>query len=214
MEKIRKLEKEIRYFIILFYGVGIVGLSFEKSFAFFVSLIPFALLLSATLLIVFHQPTVTGKSIAVFASIFLSGIAIEIAGVKTGVIFGSYHYGNSLGLKIWDTPVLIGVNWLLLVYVTAAMVEKWRIHAVLKPAIAAFAMVAYDLVLEQIAPKTNMWFWAENRVPIQNYAAWFLIALAFQSGIAANRIKCTNPLGITIFVCQLAFFTLLTFVLI
>jgi putative membrane protein len=37
-------------------------------------------------------------------------------GVHTGILFGNYKYGNALGLKLNDVPILIGINWFIVVY--------------------------------------------------------------------------------------------------
>ena len=37
--------------------------------------------------------------------IVLIGFVIEVIGVKTGYVFGSYSYGDSLGFKILEVPV-------------------------------------------------------------------------------------------------------------
>ena len=87
-------------------------MSFEISFYLFLKLIPLALLLSFIGLIVFHASKPDVKTIVVFAGIYFIGFLIEALGVNTGKIFGEYVYGKSLGFKISETPVIIGINWL------------------------------------------------------------------------------------------------------
>ncbi|MBK7882949.1 MAG: carotenoid biosynthesis protein [Chitinophagaceae bacterium] len=43
------------------------------------------------------------------------GIAVEIIGVKTGFLFGNYSYGIVLGPKIQSVPILIGINWFIII---------------------------------------------------------------------------------------------------
>ncbi len=90
----------------------------------FIVLTPAILLLSFALLLNFHTPVLDAKTTIVFISIFLISYFVEVAGVRTGLIFGPYSYGRGLGLKLLDTPLLIGLNWVLLVYCTAAIFEK------------------------------------------------------------------------------------------
>lgn len=36
---------------------------------------------------------------------------MEAIGVTTGVVFESYAYGDPFGIKIFETHIMIGVNW-------------------------------------------------------------------------------------------------------
>ena len=44
--------------------------------------------------------------------VFIIGYFIEVLGVRFKFIFGEYFYGETLGLKILNTPLIMGVNWL------------------------------------------------------------------------------------------------------
>ena len=39
----------------------------------------------------------------------------EAIGVNTGLLFGTYEYGANLGFKIFGVPLIIGVNWTVLI---------------------------------------------------------------------------------------------------
>jgi len=153
------------------------------------------------------------KTIIVFLSIFLIGFFIEVAGVKTGVIFGRYTYGSALSLKFLDTPVIIGLNWLLLVYISSSVVDRLKTGTVFKVLLSASVLLLYDLILEQVAPKLDMWRWDNNTVPVQNYIAWFSIAFIFSGYLKTCGIKLQNNLAAVILICQTAFFTILYFTL-
>ena len=89
----------------------------------------------------------------------MATLIIEIIGVNTGVLFGTYAYGPAFGPRILHTPVLIGLNWLILIYCSAAIVNhhfKQRISRLLA---GSLLMVAYDLILEYVAPIMDMWSW-------------------------------------------------------
>ena len=55
------------------------------------------------------------------------GFFIEVIGVKTGFIFGSYYYGAAMGIKILAVPLLIGLNWSILVYSTSLVVQYMKV---------------------------------------------------------------------------------------
>lgn len=206
-------EKEVKKFFIIFYIVGIVGMALPFTLSLFTALTPFALLLSAGYLVYFHPNKKDIKTNLIFLSIFLLGYFVEVIGVKTGLIFGGYAYGKGLGLKILDTPILIGINWLFLVYTTACIVDKTKWHNSIKIIVASMMMLVYDLILEQLAPKMDMWSWTDNIVPIQNYLAWFIIAVLFHTMLKIGKVKLQNPLSLHILLCQFVFFVVLYFLL-
>ncbi|GAB1415715.1 hypothetical protein MASR2M117_11210 [Paludibacter sp.] len=203
---------EVRKFLIIFYIVGLVGFIIPFSKPFFIIITPFALLLNVYLLAIYHAKY-TLKYVLIFLLIFISGYSIEVVGVKTGLIFGSYIYGNALGIKLFETPLLIGVNWLFLSYTAISIAEKLRIKKWLTLFVAPALMLVYDIVLEQVAPKMDMWNWHNSEVPIRNYVAWYVIAFSFVLLLKAFKIKTSNPLSAILFICQFLFFTALTFLL-
>lgn len=201
--------RKMSLFLLLYYTVGIVGLLVPATRELFSRLIPFTLLMSACLLYLQHQGRFKSKVLLVFAFIFVASIVVEMIGVQTGVIFGTYKYGDSLGLKIMETPVLIGLNWLLLIYLTANIVQKTVLPALFRVPVAALLMVIYDIVMEQVAPKMNMWSWADNRVPFANYVAWFILSLLFHALLEWSGLKIKNKLAAPLLVVQFVFFVIL-----
>ncbi len=195
-------------FFIVFYAVGITGMLIPATFGLFTQLIPFALLLSSAALVFFHSEF-DFKTKFVFTAICVSAFVIEAIGVNTGAIFGFYYYGKSLGFSALNTPVIIGFNWLLLVYLTSSVMEKTKWPVVLQVLVAAMLMVGYDLIVEQVAPALDMWHWAENVVPLKNYLAWYILAFVFHSLIKIFRIKTENRLAAVILICQTVFFLVL-----
>ena len=197
-----------KIFIVIFYLVGLVGIFIPASASFFIALTPFALLLSGFLLSLYH-PDWSKKTVVAFLAIFITGFVVEFVGVNTGQIFGNYMYGKTLGYQIFNTPLMIGVNWLLMVYLTASVVESFELTNVLKIVVSASLMVLYDFVLELMAPRMDMWYWQNNTVPLQNYVAWFALALAFQALLKVAKIKTRNPLALIILLTQFLFFVIL-----
>lgn len=116
---------------------------------------------------------------AVFTFIYLIGFFVEVLGVNTGIIFGNYIYGEGLGTKVFNTPLIIGLNWLLLVYITASVLENKKLLVPVKIILGAAMMLGYDFIIEQLAPELNMWDWKNNTIPVSNYVAWFFIAAFF-----------------------------------
>ncbi len=202
-------EKDVKIIFVIFYLVGTIGMLIPLTFPLFKKLIPASLLLCFIYLFYFHDDKKGLRAAGVFSFILLTGIIIEIIGVKTGKIFGEYRYGSSLGPKIFETPVMIGFNWLFLAYTTSSVFERFKILPLLKICLASFVMLIYDVVQEQVAPDMGMWYWQNNSVPLKNYIVWFIIALIFQSILELFKVKTRNPLSITLLSSQFAFFIIL-----
>jgi len=203
---LRREDKKVKIFLIIFFMVGVTGFAIPKTSNFFTHLTPAALLLSVAALIIFHKPAITFKTSLIFLLIFILSFLIEAAGVRSGLIFGSYVYGRGLGLKLIDTPLMIGINWLLLVYCTNIIVSSFPVSSPVKILSASVLMVIYDLVLEQIAPQIEMWEFDGRTAPVRNYVFWLLIAVFFQLILKLSGIKSENRLAAFVFFLQFAFF--------
>jgi len=199
-------EKDIKIFFVIFYTVGIAGLIYPGTFSLFIALIPWSLLLNVVCLSLFHRGTRDIKTLLVFLFVCLFSIGIEMAGVSTQCIFGAYHYQGSLGIRIFNTPLIIGLNWLFLTYSTSSVLEDVKMPVVIKIVSSSALMVAYDIVLEHMAPRLEMWEWENNIVPLRNYLVWFGLAAIYHSLIKATGINTQNPLSLVILVSQFIFF--------
>lgn len=199
----------IKLLFVIFYSVGVAGMLLPATAEYFLQLIPFALFLSFTVLALSDESEKRRKLVLYLLFIYVTSFLIEVAGVQSGTIFGTYSYGNNLGVKLWGTPLIIGANWFFLVYTTAAIFEKVHIKPTFKVLLASGAMLVYDMVMEQVAPKLDMWDWKHPSVPFQNYFMWFLMAIAFHIGLQRLKIKVQNKLALTVLLCQFLFFVFL-----
>lgn len=190
---------------------GALGLAFESSREFFQMLTPFNLL--ATAAIVFHfEEKKTAPYIALLFITFLIGFGVEVAGVHTGAIFGEYSYGKTLGTKLWQVPLAIGLNWAILIYATGLVSDKIKVAKPLKALIAAALMVLLDYLIEPVAIKLDFWSWSQETIPIQNYLAWFLVSLVLQGVYQFLPFSKNNPLAIRLLYIQGLFFLVLNFI--
>jgi bisanhydrobacterioruberin hydratase len=211
IENIRKHPVLATVVIAIYYTVGVFGLSLEKTRPLFQDLIPFTLLLSLFFLWLFHEKS--GMRIYLgWLIIFLLGFFIEVLGVNTGIIFGHYAYGKSLGFKVLETPVIIGVNWLLLVYSCWALVGLLTANRWLGALAGGFFMVIYDIALEPVAIRLDMWSWNLSHVPVQNYVAWFIISFLFFLIFNFFNGRDRNKLAPSLFIIQVMFFVILNII--
>lgn len=168
--------------LIILYIVGIVGVTVPLHEDFML-LTPLNLL-TTFLLSVWAQKDKQKLFFSALLLCYVSGLVIELLGVHSKVLFGEYRYGATLGWKIFETPLIIGVNWAMLVYAVVSMNNRFWPQAplVLKAALGATMMVALDILIEPVAVHYDFWAWAAppfNKLivaPIQNYVTWWLAA--------------------------------------
>lgn len=202
-------KRMVQGFFVIFYLVGVFGLLIPYTFPLFVKLVPLALVLSFLALYIFHESVIDWKTIVCFASIYVVSFIVEAIGVYNGLVFGQYTYASSLGPKLFETPLIIGVNWFFLVYTTSAIVENFKQPVGIKILLASTFMLVYDIVMEQIAPMLDMWHWENETVPLLNYAAWFALAIIFNTLVKVMKVPIKNKFAGFIFVCQFLFFLIL-----
>ena len=162
--------------IILFHLVGSVGLAIPSTKAYFLSLSSYNLLLS--FLVVLIAPGLKRLRFYLFILfVFLIGYGVEWIGVHTHYLFGIYSYGKNLGFKLSGIPLIIGINWVVLILVTHSISLKFLNHNIFTPVLAAIFMVGLDFLIEPVAIKSDYWSWFENHIPVFNYVCWFFISL-------------------------------------
>ncbi len=137
---------------------------------------------------------------------------IEVTGVSTGKIFGAYEYGATLKWQFQNVPLVIGLNWMVLIMAALDICKK-RFNKFWTPIAAAAMVVAFDWVMEPVAIHLDYWHWFGQNIPLQNYFAWFVIALVFSIIYQILNLK-TNSLVLKVyFIIQLFFFSMLRIML-
>ena len=171
-------ESKILSILRAWYLVGILGFAFPFSYAVFQFLTPFSLLLLVGVFFLYHDNR-DKRLWTVMIFIFLAGYGIEVAGVMTGKIFGVYEYGKTLGVKVAGVPLIIGVNWVLMVYGGIALASLARLGRLFGSLLAAVIMTGSDFFIEKFAILSDMWSWQNTEPPLQNYISWLPIFLGY-----------------------------------
>jgi len=157
------------------FAVGAVGLIMPEYRAIFADFSWANLLMVFGLMVLNH--TAINKTFWRFIGItYLVGFTVELVGVNTGLLFGEYVYGNALGFKLFGTPLMIGVNWVICVWSIGAVLHNWMLPVWYKAALGAAILVALDMLLEPVAMALDFWQWAGNEIPTQNYLMWWLVS--------------------------------------
>ena len=126
--------------------------------------------------------------------------------MHTGRVFGEYAYGDVLGLKLLNVPLLIGLNWSMLVFAIGVPLHRLALPRWGKVLLASAAMVALDLLIEPVAIRLDFWTWAQGDVPVQNYLAWGGVSAVFFTLFFTLPVKRENPLARYVLLAQVLFF--------
>ncbi len=109
----------------------------------------------------------------------------EEVGVSTGLVYGAYHYGSRLGVKLGEVPLIIPLAWFMMVY--ASWIVAWLlldgagsstsgVGTAARIFIAAMVMTAWDTVMDPGMARSGAWTWEQGGayfgVPLQNFAGW------------------------------------------
>tara|TARA_B110000008_G_scaffold162157_1_gene162704 strand:- start:591 stop:1232 length:642 start_codon:yes stop_codon:yes gene_type:complete len=201
-------ENKVRIAIFLMFFLNIIGsfgLFFDEIESVILLLTPINLLI---LLVLFYWANGYRKTSFIFTItvIFLFGFLVELIGVHYKFIFGDYSYGNALGLKIFQTPLIIGVNWINLSLACFGISSFFVSHNFLVALIASTLMVLTDFIIEPLSGLLDFWYWSGNQIPLQNYIGWFLVSLLIQLFLVRSKVELKIQLCFALLISQIIFF--------
>lgn len=205
------LRKHGLFLIILFHLTGFVGIVFIYR-ALFAHFSPLNLLFSALLLIVAHQE-INFKILRLFVFCVVFGYLAELLGTQTGFPFGDYYYGTALGPRFIEVPIVIGVNWFLMVMGSGYLARKFIPNRIIQVLVASALMVVVDFLIEPVAPQLDYWYWVNGSPPWLNFAGWYAVAIIMQIVFQKTTHGFSNSLAVPYFVVVSVFFALLNLTL-
>lgn len=165
-----------------FFGI----LSDQKDF--FLSSSPYVL--TVTLFLLILNNSIDKKLLTRLFFIFLLGLSVEIIGVNYSFFFGEYKYGDNLGIKIFNVPIVIGINWVLLIILTGNFADRIFPKSIIRKVVfGSVMMILLDLLIEISAPKLGYWEFDLNPVPLSNYFWWFIFSILFHLIYQSNNNK-------------------------
>jgi bisanhydrobacterioruberin hydratase len=208
MNKYPKTTFYILLFIII-YTLGGIGFLLPLFRPVLTQFTPFILLLTFIIVLTFHEKW-EKKHIIIFILSYSICFLVEMIGVNTGQIFGSYQYGNGLGLKVLGTPLIIGINWVMLSYCSTTVSQRWFKNPFIQIFSSSLFLLGYDLIMETVAPFMDMWQFNNLNVPIQNYVVWFLLALVINSFMILFKVIGNYQISKSILIIQILFFGIIS----
>jgi bisanhydrobacterioruberin hydratase len=192
------------YFLILVYVSGSIG--FVMNPPFFSPFTPYTLLLTCFVFLI-HIPLADKKFLLAFFTIAFLGYIIEVIGVKTGLIFGKYSYGNGLGFKLLEVPLIISINWAMLICAGIRIVSSFFANKITVLVVAALLVTLIDLLIEQVAPKLDFWQFESGLPGIHNYLGWIGVAFFISYFFYPILIKSNRTVSLIILILQIIFFS-------
>ncbi len=208
---------------IVFHLVGLTGILFFNSKT-ILQATPLNLLLSFVLLIWTQQKK--GFYFWLFLLLVTGiGFAAEAIGVNTGYLFGNYSYGEVLGKKWLNVPLLIGINWFVVIYGCGTLVTNFLEKIVRPPAEPVITVpllktvaiisdgatlaVFFDWLIEPVAIQLGYWKWDNKEIPAYNYICWFAISVLMMALFRWLPFEKGNKFAINLLLVQAMFFLLL-----
>lgn len=191
--------------LVIFYTVGIIGTHIPNYKDSFFNLSYFNLVLSFIILIIARNDKRSGFWRFIGFAFFI-GMFVEWVGVHTGLLFGDYSYGKNLGYKIFDVPLVIGINWAMLTVITSSIICKIPTKSYIKIFLGALAMTLFDLLMEPVAIRSDFWIWKDNVIPLYNYVCWFIISIILQTVYFRFNLVEANKVHNLLFICMTLFF--------
>ncbi|MEJ6800207.1 MAG: carotenoid biosynthesis protein [Crocinitomicaceae bacterium] len=190
--------------LIIFHVVGLILFATDPNAS---RLSYVTLLISGAALII--DEGINLRKAAVLFSIFVLGYSVELIGIKTGFFFGEYSYDTALGSKFLGVPLIIGLNWVIIVAASSSIIKYFiKKPLILQALLAAALCTLLDFIIEPIAISYNFWTWTDGTIPFYNYLCWFGFSFLF-STIYLYRNKEINKTGIIIYIIWTNFFIIL-----
>ena len=159
-----------------------------------------------------NQIKLYNKELLSIILIFCTGILVEFLGVNYGLLFGEYSYGKNLGPKLFEVPILIGMNWVILTVISGSIsnyISKGS--KILSILLGSTLMLFIDFFIEPVAPMLDFWEFKNSIVPLSNFTGWlitgFVTQLLYQYLFKEKELRFSLNLYLAIFV----FFLFLNF---
>lgn len=194
--------------LVTLYTVGLVGHLVPATLSLMIWLTPFILLLAGLMVLVPLYKEQPAKFWIWCTFIFTGTLIVEVIGVVTGDIFGSYEYKSALGPQLWNVPVIIGLNWLLIILGAIGISQIIR-NTALFPLSVGILVLLLDYFLEPVAVKLDYWEWNTHHIPLQNYLVWFVAGVICAIIYRILRLKLKSHIPQSYFIIQLIFFAVL-----
>jgi putative membrane protein len=164
--------------MVILYAVGTAAHLYRPTLGLMTAMTPW-FLLACGLAVIWPSFRTGDKRFLLWgAAVYIVTFFLEALGVATGLVFGEYRYGSTLGLAAFGVPLVIAFNWAVVVYGAVRIVERRKRSDLMIAVMTGAVATMFDWIMEPVAIRLDYWTWAQGYIPLQNYLAWFVIATA------------------------------------
>ncbi|MGD9939847.1 MAG: carotenoid biosynthesis protein [Clostridia bacterium] len=162
--------------MVILYIVGTVAHLYQPTLGLMTAMTPWFLLVCG-LAVIWPSIRTGGKRFLIWGvTVYVLTFFLEALGVATGLVFGEYRYGPTLGLAAFGVPLVIAFNWAVVVYGAVRMARRRKRSDFMVAVMTGAIATMFDWIMEPVAIRLDYWNWAGGHIPLQNYLAWFVIA--------------------------------------
>ena len=202
----------LQWIVMGFFTLGFVGLAIPWSFPFFVVLTPLAVVVMLAILIIGHASPMNWRLYVSLGVVFALSYVVELLKVRVFFPSSVYFFGDSLGPLLFEIPLMIGLAWVALLYVCAAMAERLKANVVVQVLVASGLMVLFDVALELVAHDLDLWYWIYG-ASMWNYLMWFVVSMVMFTIMKLFGVSIKNKVATTMYVSMIVFLLALSIVI-
>jgi putative membrane protein len=213
LPQVQRYDRIVAMLLPPFYLIGLVGHAVDALFPLMMALTPLTIFLTV---VVAYAPVALVRDARLALWVIITAaftLVLEIIGVATGLIFGSYAYGETLGLRLFEVPLVIGLNWTVIIVGCIALMERITSNTPLIIVSTGLLAVGFDWIMEPVAIALDYWTWDGVVVPLHNYVAWGVIAMVFAALFRAMRLHAPSRVATLTVLVQALFFSGLRFII-
>ncbi len=165
-------------FFILFGG-GLLSQILSPELFKNTSWTPPIFILIASLICLFNK---NPKTIIFLLLAGILGFISEIIGVKTGFPYGEYFYTETLGIKIFDVPIVLISSWIIITTFSLDILNSLHLNKFFFPILFSITSTTYDLLIDPLmSGPLNYWEWNNHGyyfgIPLSNFLGWIIVSL-------------------------------------
>ncbi len=140
---------------------------------------------------------------------FVVGVGLFMVAIKTGKLFGDFSFGDGLGFRAGEVPVLAGLLWLIPVLFSFHFTERISENIYLRALLGAVFISVPALFFSYNAPFLDIIHWGELQPPLSSFLVWFVGGFLLHFAGHQMQIRMENPMGFTLYLVWLGFNILL-----
>ena len=164
-------------FFILFGG-GLLSQILNPELFKNTSWTPPVFILIASLICLLNKNT---KTIIILLLAGFLGFLSEIIGVKTGFPYGEYFYTETLGIKIFDVPIVLISSWIIITTFSLDILNSLHLNKFFFPILFSITSTTYDLLIDPLmSGPLNYWEWNNHGyyfgIPVSNFLGWIIVS--------------------------------------